>query len=449
MVKCGLAQADGQVTVAARPLAAAVSGAGRHEVAPAAWVRAIAACVRDLGLPRKLAAVVVTGNGPTVVPAAADATPLGHAVTWLDQRSTAESRLIAERTGREREAGFFLGKIFWFYRHAPQLYRQTHGFLSGPEFIELRLTGHWHTNLPAPAFQRFYWDADTVEALGMDPAKLPPFIATGSALGGTSAQAEREMGIPAGVPVIAGAPDFVMAMLGTGAVAAGDTCNRSGTSDGINYCSPRAVDDQRLLCLPHIVDGLYTVSGVISTTGKALEWFAHLVGRDPTLFERAAQAAPGAGGVLFLPYLAGERTPLWRDDVRGVFSGLALEHGRVELARAVLEAVGYTLRDSVTLIEANGGAVNEIRLAGAGAYTRWLNQIKADILGRRLLVPAVADAELTGCACVGLHALGVEPTLAAAARRLVRVVEVIEPQPQHAALYREGFARFKREQARL
>ena len=182
--------------------------------------------------------------------------------------------------------------------------------------------------------------------------------------------------------MIAGAPDFVMAMLGTGAVAAGDTCNRSGTSDGINYCSPRAVDDQRLLCLPHIVDGLYTVSGVISTTGKALEWFAHLVGRDPTLFERAAQAAPGAGGVLFLPYLAGERTPLWRDDVRGVFSGLALEHGRVELARAVLEAVGYALRDSVTLIEANGGAVNEIRLAGARAHSRWLNQIKADILGR-------------------------------------------------------------------
>ena len=449
VVKCGLVQADGATTVSAQPITAAVAPGGVHEVDAEEWMQAIARCVTALGTPRSLAAVVVTGNGPTVVPADLDGRPLHAAITWLDRRSATEARLIAERTGRPREAGFFLSKIFWVHRNAPLLYRDTHAFVSGPEYVELRLTGHWHTNLPAPEFQRFYWNAELVEKLGMDPLKLPPFIATGTPLSTTSRRAEAELGIPAAVPVFAGAPDYVMALLGTAAVTEGATCNRSGSSDGVNYCSRRAVGDPRLLCLPHIVAGLFTVAGLISTTGKALEWFARLVHDDGNLFQRAARAPVGAGGVLFLPYLAGERTPLWRDDVRGVFSGLGLEHGRVELARAVLEAVGYALRDSVTLIEAHGGSIDAIRLSGARGGSRWLNQIKADITGRRLLVPAVLDAELTGCACVAAQALGVDPTLRAAAQRLVRVADTIVPRTEHSAQYDAGFARYKREQARL
>lgn len=449
VVKCALVQADGSTALAAQPVAAAAAGGGVHEVDAEGWLRAVARNVAALGAPRALAAVVVTGNGPTIVPAAADARPLHPAITWLDRRSGAEARLIGERTGRPREAGFFLSKIFWVQRHAPQLYRRTHGFVSGPEYVELRLTGHWHTNLPAPGFQRFYWHSELVEELGMDPAKLPPFTATGAPVGVTSRRAAGELGIPAAVPVFAGAPDYVMALLGTAAVREGDTCNRSGSSDGVNHCTASPVDDPRLLCLPHLVAGLFTASGVISTTGSALEWFARLMNDDGELFRRAARAPAGAGGVLFLPYLAGERTPLWRDDVRGVFSGLGLEHGRPELARAVLEAVGYALRDSIGLIEAHGGKVDAIRLAGARGGSRWLNQIKADIVGRRLLVPAVLDAELTGCACVAARALGADPSFAAAARRLVRIVDTIEPRARYAARYAEGFARYKREQARL
>jgi len=449
VVKCGLVAADGATAVSAQPVAASVAAGGVHEVDAEEWLRAIARSVAALGAPRALAAVVVTGNGPTVVAAGADARPLHPAITWLDRRSGPEARLIAERSGRPREAGFFLSKIFWVYRHAPLLYRQTHGFVSGPEYVELRLTGHWHTNLPAADFQRFYWDPGLVEELGMDPAKLPPFVATGTPVGTTTRSVAAELGIPAAVPVFAGAPDFVMALLGTGTVAAGETCNRSGSSDGVNYCTGYAVSDPRLLCLPHIVGGLFSVAGVISTTGKALEWFARLVQDDGGLFRRAAQAPAGAGGVLFLPYLAGERTPLWRDDVRGVFSGLGLEHGRLELARAVLEAVGYALRDSVSLIEAHGGKIDAIRLAGAHGGARWLNQIKADILGRRLLVPAVLDAELIGCACIASRALGADPGYDAAARRLVRVVDTIVPRTEHAAVHDEGFARYRREQAQL
>ena len=448
-VKCGLVSAAGSVAVAVQPVATTAAPGGVHEVDAEAWMAAIAHCVRVLGAPRALTAVVVTGNGPTVVPAGADARPLHPAITWLDRRSSGEARLIAERTGRAREASFFLSKIYWVFRHAPELYRQTRGFVSGPEYVELRLTGDWHTNLPAPGFRRFYWDHDVVEALGMDPDKLPRFVATGRPLGHTAGTAATELDIPAGVPVYAGAPDYVMAMLGTAAVREGVASNRSGSSDGLNYCSTRPVDDARLLCLPHVIDGLFTVAGLISTTGKALEWFAGVVQDDGTLFERAAAGEPGAAGVLFLPYLAGERTPLWRGDVRGVFSGLGLEHGRVELARAVLEAIGYALRDSVALIEELAGPVGAIRVAGARAGNHWLNQIKADIVGRPLLVPETLDAELTGCACIAAHALGIDGSVGAAAQRLVRIVDTIEPRLRHAARYEDGFARYRRQQGLL
>ena len=449
VVKCGLAYGDGSMVTAAQPVAATAAPGGVHEVDAGDWLRAVALCVGALGRPAALAAVVVTGNGPTVVAAGADGRPLHPAITWLDRRSGAEVRLIAERTGRAREASFFLAKIYWVFRHAPELYRQTRGFVSGPEYVALRLTGRWHTALPAPAFQRYYWDDGLAAALGIDPGKLPPFIATGAALGGTTAAAADELGIPAAVPVYAGAPDYVMAMLGTGAVAAGETCNRSGSSDGVNYCSRRPVGDPRLLCLPHIVAGLFSVAGLISTTGKALEWFARIAQDDGTLYERAARSAPGAGGVLFLPYLAGERTPLWRSEVRAVFSGLGLEHGAEQMARAVLEAIGYALRDAVAVIEEAAGPVGAIRLSGARSGSRRLNQIKADVVGRPLLVPEVLDAELTGCVCVAARAMGADASVAAAAARLVRIGATIEPDARHAALYEDGFARYRKQQELL
>ena len=302
-VKCGLAYGDGSMVTAARTVVTRAAAGGVHEVDAGDWLRAAAACFGALGGPSRLAAVVVTGNGPTVVPAGADGRPLHPAITWLDRRSGAEVGLIAERTGRAREASFFLAKIYWVFRHAPELYRQTRGFVSGPEYVALRLTGRWHTALPAPAFQRYYWDDELVEALAIDPAKLPPFVATGAPLGATTAAAEATLGIPSGVPVYAGAPDYVMAMLGTAAVSEGATCNRSGSSDGVNYCSPRPIGDPRLLCLPHIVDGLFSVAGLISTTGKAMEWFARIAEDDGTLYERAARSAPGSwrGAVSALP----------------------------------------------------------------------------------------------------------------------------------------------------
>jgi xylulokinase len=443
MVKVGLARpARGQLTAVRRSIPAAVQRHPHHEVDPGNWLRAIAECVAELQ-PRELAAVVVTGNGPSVVPADADGQPIGNAITWLDQRASAQSDQIARQGGRRREATFFLAKVLWYLQEEPQLFGAVRAFVSAPEFVELQLTGHWHTALAAPGFQRFYWDDRLLEAAGIDPGKLPPFVATGERVGEVTDLAAQRLGIPAGVPVYAGSTDFVMALVGSGTLYAGASLDRAGSSDGLNHCSSEPGSDERLITLPHIVPGLHTISGLVSTTGKALDWYLAATGGDTEIYHFAEIAAPGAGGTIFLPYLAGERTPLWSPDVRGAFFGLGLATGRAQMARAVMESIGFALRDSMLLMEESGHLVGEIRVTGGHPLVPGLNQLKADILGRRL-VPVSPDAGLVGCACLAYVQNGTFPDLPTAAEALLKTGVAVEPNGQLADVYAAQYAAYQR-----
>jgi xylulokinase len=260
--------------------------------------------------------------------------------------------------------------------------------------------------------------------------------------------AEEVLGIPAGTPVFAGGPDFIMTLLGTATVTPGRACDRAGTSEGVNLCTRAPVADRRLLCLPHIIEGLYNVSGIISTSGKALDWFKNATGRERQdydgLFEDICQVPPGSRGLIFLPYLAGERTPLWDPYARGCFIGLTMNHGRKEMTRAVVESVGFAIRDVIEVMRESGLAIDELRVTGGQARSPLWNQIRADITGRRILVPEIIDSELLGDGIVGQYALGSHRSLEAAAEDLVRIRKVYHPRPELQAPYDELFGLYRR-----
>jgi len=405
-------------------------------------------------------ALVVSGNGPTLVPAGKDGRPLDFAMTWMDRRGVEEAELISAATGRYVDPTFYLPKALWLFRHKPRVYRDTRHFLSCPDFVDFFLTGQARTVLPSEPFQPYIWTAEAIERLGMDPAKFPPFIRPGERVGEVRRQAAEVLGVPAGTPVFAGGPDFIMPLLGTATVAPGRACDRAGTSEGVNLCTRTPIADRRLLCLPHIIEGFHNVSGVISTSGKALEWFKHISGRErmdyESLFEDLCQVPPGARGLLFLPYLAGERAPLWDPYARGCFIGLTVRHGRREMTRAVVESVGFAIRDVLEVMGENGLAVEELRVTGGQARSPLWNQIRADITGRRILVPEIMDSELLGDVIVGLYALGQYPTLAEAAEDLVRIRRRYDPSPELAGpydelfrLYRDAYRGLKQTFARL
>jgi len=421
-----------------------------HEADANNWIGALALVTAQLQLSRfpRIRAVVVSGNGPTLVPVGRDGRPLDFAMTWLDRRGVQEAELAAEATGRYVDPSFFLPKALWLFRHKPRVYRDTRHFLSCPEFVDFYLTGQACTVLPSEPFLPYIWTQEAIEKLGMDPRKFPPFVKPGAAIGEVRSAAEEVLGIPAGTPVFAGGPDFIMTLLGTATVTPGRACDRAGTSEGVNLCTRAPVADRRLLCLPHIIEGLYNVSGIISTSGKALDWFKNATGRERQdyegLFEDICQVPPGSRGLIFLPYLAGERTPLWDPYARGCFIGLTMNHGRKEMTRAVVESVGFAIRDVIEVMRESGLAIDELRVTGGQARSPLWNQIRADITGRRILVPEIIDSELLGDGIVGLYALGSHRSLEAAAEALVRIRKVYHPRPELQGPYDELFGLYRR-----
>lgn len=469
-VKAGLFQRDGRcLALESKPVEALVSpDPVVHELRADSWTDAIAellppllaaarnpsaqaAASPDEGIvpsARAVECVVVSGNGPTLVPVDGAGRPLANAVTWMDRRAVDEAVLAGKAAGRFLDPTYNLPKALWFLRHRPDIYERAARFCSCPEFVCGSLSGEWVSFLPAEGFQPIIWDDASIRATGLDQEKFPPFIKLGRILGRVTAQAAEKYCLPAGIPVVSGGPDFVASLIGTATTKPGRACDRAGTSEGINLCHAGTFpDDSRLLLMPHVIEPYLNISGVISTSGKAVSWFRRTFedcGSDyEGFFEEICQVEAGAGKLLFLPYLSGERAPLWDPDARGVFLGLTLNHGRAHMGRAVVESTAFAMRDVIETMESLGGRVKELAVTGNPARNPVWNQIKADVTGRPLAVPAFPHAELMGDLCLALVALGEFPDPATAAETLVAKDRIHEPDPALRPLYDDLFGLYR------
>jgi len=224
----------------------------------------------------------------------------------------------------------------------------------------------------------------------------------------------------------------------------GQACDRAGTSEGINACTTRRIIDERLMSYKHPVKPFWNLSGVVSTTGKAIEWGHGLLGVETydAFYALAQTAKPGAGGLVFLPYLAGERAPVWDPSKRGVIKGLGLDTGRAEFARSVLEGICFAIRDITGIMEEDGVLIEELRVAGSLSGSDLLNQIKADITKKPVLVPVQKEAVLMGLAIIGSCVLGKYNSFAEAASAFVKIEIKYLPDAKNAALYDELFGEY-------
>ncbi len=429
-----------------------------QEIDPLLWVGAVGEISQsllspaDTGRRNTLEAVVVSGNGPTLTVIEKSGKPLIPAMTWLDRRASKESDYIKGKTGVLIDPSFYLPKILWLKRHRQRTYEKAEYFLSPAEYINYLFTGEPFMVIPGEGLEHLIWTGELIEKLELEKNKFPPTVTIGAEVGYTAEAAETKFGIPRGVPVFAGGPDFAMAILGTGAVNPGSGCDRAGTSEGINICSSSPVHDSRLMCYRHVVSPYWNVTGIISTTGKAVEWFQRKFLPEmsfDTIYSYAEEAGKGSKKLIFLPYLAGERAPLWDSNARGAFLGLSLHHGLKEMAGAVLESTGYAIRDVLETMEGFGVHTGELRIAGrAGQIDVW-NQIKADITGKRIFVPEVALSELTGALCTALFGLGRFDSLKEASQKIVSISKVFEPGNDRNIyddlfrLYRESYQSMK------
>jgi len=461
-----------RLAFASVPLSISLNDGLRHEADSGQWLRAFEDCCRELGANINLntvEALIICGNGPSLTPVlAAPSTEIESAGgnsfglrtapsrLWLDRRAVEAAKKVSTLIGGFVDPGFFLPKILDIKINEPPLYEKTKFFLGCPELLAYALTGEARTVFPSDGFERWFWNDSILESLGLDKEKFPPFIRPSEVFGQLLPGVAARFGFKPDTPVISGGPDFFAAILGSGAIRPGLVCDRAGTSEGINACTGRRISDERLMSYNHPVKPFWNLSGIVSTTGKAIEWGRDLLGVESynEFYALAQRARPGAGGLVFLPYLAGERAPVWDPSKRGALRGLGLSTGRPEFARSVLEGICFAIRDIISIMEGiasskedssskeGGVVIEELRVAGALSGNDLLNQIKADITKKPVLVPMQKETELMGLAIIGSCALAKYASFAEAASALVKIDKEFLPDANNAALYDELFGEY-------
>lgn len=438
-----------------RPVASARAGyplftdpaTNAAEQEPETWweaaVRAIGAVTGEVD-PARLVAVCVGGQGPTVVGLGRDLRPVGRALTWMDLRAAAEAQILSKAAGRTLPSYFFMPKTLWLKHNQPETYGAVHAFCQAWDFVAARLMGELVVS-SSPGIAP--WNADLITAGGLDPAKYPPLQKMGERLGQVAPDAARATRLPQGLPVIGGISDFFEGLIGSGALSRGIACDNGGTSQGFSVCWDGPLDGEGLLKFPSFVEGQWYVGGPVSTTGKALDWWlGSILGCAPDDFSSLGEAAAlpvGSERLIFLPYLAGERAPIWDSQARGMFFGLSLGHKRGHLTRAVLESVAYTLCHLIERFEAAGGEVIEIRACGGQAKSEAWSRLKADATGRRVIVPEITDAPVLGAAIIAGVGGSAFDNFADGARRMARPRSIIEPDEAAHARYSALFGIYR------
>ena len=474
-LKSLLVRPDGRICGAGyREYPLSVPAPGYAEQDPEDWWRALRETVAEalqragvsagevaaIGLSGQMHGTVLTGEGGR---------PLAPAIPWCDQRSAAQAAEIQRRVGPENlarwtqnpvGAGFQACSLLWVRENRPDLYEKIRCALLPKDYIRFRLTGEIGTEATDACSTLLFdcarrdWSPEMLSALDVDRALLPDanHLPTQIA-GGLTEAAARELGLKPGTPVAFGGGDQPMQAVGNGILAPGDIAVTLGTGGQIFMPTSRPVCDPslRVHSFCHAPEKMWYMMGAILNCCLAQNWFFDKVlgTRDFAEAHRlAAKAAPGCGGLMFLPYLTGERTPYLNPRAKGVFFGLTLQDDKATLARAVLEGISHALMDAMLCIRERLGAQaprGKLIVSGGGARSGLWRQILADMFGQPIYATAMREEAGVGAAICAMVAAGEYPGLTEACAAIVRREDgCTEPIPANTALYQERHAVFQK-----
>ncbi len=444
-VKAGLVGLDGRLLAMARAGYALDigGGPGRVEQDPGAWWSAVVVAVRALRPPDPVdvIGIGVDGHGPTLAAVDDGGEATRPAITFLDTRATAEADALAAVTGLR---GWALGPLpaaLWVERNEPDVAARTRWYLTTWEWLAFRLTGV--AAAPLVPGQGVPDPAAVSAATGLPAERRPEPAGIGAVVGRVTPDAADALGLRPGIPVAGGTNDAFASYLGAGLTEPGDAYDPGGSAGGFGVYWHEPVSVAGAFVTPAPLEGLYSVGAAMAATGRALDWFRDgVVGSGISterLLEEAGTSPPGADGVVFLPYLAGERSPIWDPDATGALVGLRLVHGRGHIARAILEASALAIRHVAEPMLAAGVSVTAMRVCGGPARSETWNQIKADVTGFTVLVPAVLETAVLGSTILGAVGIGASSDIPSAIHAMTRIERRLEPRPELRATYDRAY----------
>jgi xylulokinase len=425
---------------------------------------------------RDIAAVSFSAGAHTPVLLDSNDAVIRPAILWSDQRSGGESKALSEQAGdlihrtslNAPNPTWTLPQLKWLQRHEPRAVDRTRRLMVAKDYLRFRLTGLWHTDrvdavgtMLADAAAAA-WSDDICALIGWNVATLPPIVEPTTVVGEVSGKGAADSGLAAGTAVVAGTMDTAAECYGAGAVDAGQSVIKLATAGTVSVVTDELVAHSEVIDYPHVVPGLaYAITGT-NSCASAHRWlrdrfFLSAGGREGACdgagafeeMDRLAATVPaGSDGMLFHPYLQGERSPYWDEHLRADFIGITMRHTAAHFVRALYEGIAFSLLDCMGSLKRQGLAPSAVRLIGGGAGSARWRRIVCDVMGMPIDVPENGDASF-GAALIAGVGVGVFSDERDAVRSCVRLAGHEEPDPSNHALYGELFSIYKDSQAAL
>lgn len=415
----------------------------------------------------RIRGISVSSQTVTLLPLDQEGNILRHAMIWMDNRSANELNYLINAIGFDRyvsiigaqpDVAFLPNKILWFKKHEPDLFARTHKILQASSYINYKLTGKMTMDMDQAArcqcldIHTLTWSDEISQVIGTDLNQiLPRPVPVNEIIGTVTEEAARVTGLLSGTPVAAGASDAMASMYATGLSQLGEAGESSGTTSLVFVGAQKAsAPDLPIVTKPCSISGIpYIFDAPINTSGASLKWFLDTLGQPETdyarkhhinvyeyLNQRAAEAPAGSNGLLYFPYLLGERAPLWNSHARGMFIGLSLYTGREDIIRSVMEGTAFALRHVMTTIQEAGAGARCLRITGGGAKSKVWSQIKASMLRMPVYLLDEKSGDVPfGDTLIAGNAVGVFPNLTDTIQKIIKVKEMIQPEEEWANVY--------------
>lgn len=434
------------------------------------WWRAVCLAIRDCleVVPAgDIAGIGVDGQSWSCIPVDREGNVLHRTPIWMDMRCAELCGEVLKEVGHERifevaknpfQPSYTTPKILWFRKHHPEIYKKTACFLQSNSYIVYRLTDVFSQDKSQGYGLHVYdmakgcYDPDLCNTLKIDQERLAPIFECHQVVGCVTRAAFEQTGLPTGIPVVAGGLDAACGTLGAGVCRPGQTQEQGGQAGGMSICEDKPMADPRLILSNHVIPGLWLLQGGTVAGGASYRWIAKALGQyeasvaDQTggsqmalMDKEAAAVCAGSDGVIFLPYLSGERSPIWDPDACGMFFGLAFGKGKGHFYRAVLEGTAYALRHNIDIARQVGACVTSMNSIGGAASSPLWMQIKADVTGTPMRAPRADTATTLGAALLAGVGTGIYSDFDQAVQKTIRIEKEYIPNLEKAQVYDRFF----------